>query len=322
MEKKIKKNSKIVLTSEFGDVYVKSDGRQILRPIKALMTLYSKADHLYRVKKDWRIAIEGYRHMNKVASISILAPQKVVVDGIDQPNPYIERDRNRMVLSAIVRKIGIGFSPVGNVTVVDNTLFYNIYSYFIESIQAKMKKTRWDKGQETGETLYPDCAAIGTKDDMPDKKGKWVFFKTIPPLGIWANYEDKAILDCLNEHTQRQRFGERIAQTIVERNIYKNHPAIGISKVQAKPADERGDHVQASVWVYGYRHELAPADIKDVLRQAEEGKETIDVKTELVEDVDLESEADAIKETEKEPEDAEAEEEDDSQSNLFGGGGK
>lgn len=292
------KPKKIALTAEFGTVYIKTMGNTIMRPIKADLTLYEKAGQIYRVRDDFAITNEGYNLLNKVASISIVTPQKVTVDEREQPNPYIERNPKTKLLETVnIRKIGVGYSPAGNITVVDKTLLYNLYAYFIESIQAKMKRVVWKSGKPTKEKKHPNCAILGTADEKPEK-GRWAFYETVPPLGLWINIEDPAIIDCLNEHTQKQRFGDRIAQTIVERNIMKSHPAIGISRVQPMQASTTNEH-KATTTVYGFRHELKPQDIDDILLQAERGSKVIATTAEVIETVDEEEEAQAMQEVEE-----------------------
>ena len=99
---------------------------------------------------------------------------------------------------------------------------------------------------------------------------------------------------CRQEHTQRQRFGDRIAQTIVERNILKTHPAIGISKVQPQEGGAAGKK-KAYVTVYGYRHEFGPIQIDEILAQAEAGSKTLDIKAEVIEP-EKEEESQALQE--------------------------
>jgi len=280
----------VKLSADFGELYVKVQNGQILRPIKARMALSQEENHLYYANKKYNITSDGYRHLNKVASVSILTPQSVIVDGKEMPNPYIERhERTKITKSVYIRKIGIGYSPAGNITVMDMTLHYNLYTYFIQSIQAKMNKKVWESGKETGPE-FPDCAEIGIKDVKPEKDGKWVWYEMEDPLGIWVNYEDPAIISCMEEHTQRQRFADRIAQTIVERNILKKHPAIGVAQVNPigspRPQDR---NAKALVTVFGYRHEFTMPKINDILERAERGDENIDVKEEVIE-VDQEEE--------------------------------
>lgn len=288
----------VALELEFGTLYCRVKGNQILRPIKAQLGLYEEMGQIYQVKKDYAISHAGYLLLNKVASINLVTPQKVMIDERERPNPFIERNpKTKLIETVNIRKIGVGFSTVGNVTVVDKTLLYNIYAYFIESVQAKMKKVVWKNNKPTTEKLHPDAAIIGTADERPKIKGRWAFFETVSPLGMWMNYEDSAIIDCLNEHTQRQRFGDRIAQTIVERNILKTHPAIGISKVQPQEGGVAGKK-KAFVTVYGYRHEFGPVQIDEIMAQAEAGSKTLDIKAEVIEP-EKEEESQALQEVEK-----------------------
>lgn len=289
----------ITIQAEFGLIFAKrTEGGLTLRPVKAKMTLFEKSKHIYKVGKDYSITAAGYIHLNKTASISIVTPPTVSVSGINQPNPYVERNRKTKAIETVnVRKIGIGYSPIGNITIIDRTLFYNVYTYFIQSIQAKMDQKVWDDKTKryTEELAYPNAAKIGTRMSKPkaSEDAAWAFYETASPLGLWANYLDPAIQDCLKEHTQRQRFGDRIAQTIVQRNILADHPAIGVRSVDYLPGDKKKEG-RASVTVYGYRHELRPEDLDDIQDQASRGAGTITVKAEEIKKVPEEEEKDAL----------------------------
>jgi len=153
-----------------------------------------------------------------------------------------------------------------------------------------MKKKNW----KTKLPAHPDAAKIGTETESPGDR--WAFFPLESPLGIWINYDDPAIIDCLDEHTQRQRFGDRIAQKIVERNILKDHPAIGVSQVFAKETAAQGK--VATVTVYGYRHDLNPTDIAGIMRTVEKGVDSapFEVKAAVIEPSDIDEERAAIQE--------------------------
>ncbi len=309
--------TKVCLKADFGDVYsiiaqVPGQGLQLMAPVKADMMLYEKLGHFYKIagKYDsetrtkeikYNITRTGYTHLNKVPSISILSPQQLIVDGRPVPNPMIERDPKTRVITAVnIRKMGVGYSPAGNLVVVDKTLFYNVYTYFIQSIQKKMGQVEWKevggKRVKTTNRENPDCACYGIAGAKPTKAGLWYFLPMEGELGIWINYEDPAIIDCLEEHTQRQRFGDRIAQAIVERNILKDHPAIGVSQVFAK---ETPEGMRATVTVYGYRIQNTPHDLSKIVRQTEEGESTKDfeVKAEVLSATDVEEEKAAMEET-------------------------
>lgn len=272
------KDQRIVFNAEFGKLYQVVRGGQVLAPIKAEMTLYEKLGHICNIQGKWAITSQGYIHLNKVASISIVTPQSVIVDGRPVPNPHIERDpKTKAIMAVNIRKMGIGYSPAGNIVVLDKTLFYNVYTYLIQSIQAKMKRIKYEKGEKTDQKQHPNCAIYGIAAEKPNKPGSWHFLPTEGEIGIWINLEDQAIIDCLEEHTQRQRFGDRIAQKIVERNILKDHPAIGITQVYVpdeKKNKENDQGAVAVVTVYGYRHELEPVNIAEIMRQAERGQDS------------------------------------------------
>jgi hypothetical protein len=280
------------LTFEFGKVYVKVRGNEILEPIKATFMLFERLGHIYKPGKSWAIAGIGYRLLNTVSSVSLVCAQKVVVDGREQPNPYMERDENTKLPQIVhIRKLGIGMSMIGNIVVIDKTLSYNIKTYFLQSIQKKMKEKR-----EDGTPLHPNCGKLGVKMKKPEEKGEWAFFEIEAPIGVWVNYSDPAILDCMDQHVQRQRFAERIAESIVSRNILKDHPAIGVSTVTPKTS-EAG--TVAYVTVYGYRNAIEPKNISEILAQTEQGEEGIEVKAETITEVPLEEEESAIDEVEK-----------------------
>lgn len=299
MEEK-KKGDKGLVVFDFAKVLARKHGSQILNPFEAHLTLSENKGHLYRMKGKFAISSTGYVHLNRIASISLITPQEVVVDDRAYPNPHVERNKITKAIETVnVRKMAVGFSPVGNIVAIDKTLFYNVYTYFIQAIQAKMKAKVWQKE----DFLYPNCAIYGTRRDKPDLGGKekWVFYETVRPLGIWIDYTNPAIIACLEDHTQRQRFGDRIAQKIAERNCLKDHPAIGVSQVSVYFDDEDRDKENgiAEVKVYGWRHELDATAIKDISKQAARGDEKIKTEASIVEP-EAEEEGEVIKETAEE----------------------
>jgi len=287
--KEKKEGEKGLVQLNFAEVLATKHGGQILNPFEAKLVLSESKGHLYRMKGKFAISGTGYVHLNRIASINLVTPQNVVVDKMSYPNPNIERHPVTKAIETVnIRKMAIGFSPVGNIVAIDKTLFYNVYTYFIQSIQAKMKKS---DGEE--------CALYGTRRDRPSKeKGRWVFFETVRPLGIWINYTHAAIISCLEEHTQRQRFGDRIAQKIAERNCLKDHPAIGVSPAAGRFAagDTQTENGLADVKVWGWRHELDSIAIRGVADRAERGDGSIKTEESII-DAEVEEEKEVIKET-------------------------
>lgn len=291
---------------DFGQIFVRREGGEILNPFWAKVTLEESRGHINWIKGKFSISGAGYVHLNKVASISLVTPQTIVVDGVAKPNPNVERNPVTKAIETVnVRKIGIGYSAVGNIVVIDKSLYYNAYTYLLQSFQAKMKKgEKREPQQQPAQAAQPPvtpCAFIGVLADKP-KEGKWTWFVMTEPLGIWVDYEHPAIIDCLEEHVQRQRFGDRIAQKIVERNILKDHPAIGVSQVQIELPTQK-DFAKAIVKVVGWQHSMAAEQVTEISVRAEKGERISgEASQQDIVDADLEEEKATI------AEEAEAEE--------------
>jgi len=265
--------TKTSTAADFGKVWfaVGPDGK-LLKPFAASIRLFERAGHLYKVPGGgkagdrWGITMPGYSVLNKVASVSVLTPPCVSFGGREVSNPYVERNAvTRAIESVIIRKVALGMTPVGNVVVIDKTLYYNPYTYFLQSIQAKARRKVWEMGKMTNKLAHPDAARLGTKDVQPEgaTAGRWIFKPIDETIGYWINIDDSAIQEVIDEHLQRQRFGDRIAQTICARNALKDHPAIAVSQVQPEfvyhkvyGKDKEEAFAEVSITVYGYRHEL------------------------------------------------------------------
>ena len=74
---------------EFGRVFVRREGGNLLNPFFAKVTLEEDKGHINWIKGKYSISSAGYVILNKVASISTILPQCVVVDGKDRPNPQV-----------------------------------------------------------------------------------------------------------------------------------------------------------------------------------------------------------------------------------------
>lgn len=292
-----------------GEVFVTRDASGEIKMVQAVIMLQEILGDIYTSRGKTAITASGYSKLNKVANVSLLTPPTLVVDGINQNNPHIERHPTTKVIQSVaLRRIGIGYSPIGNLVAVDKTLFLNIYTYFIQDIQAKMKK-------------FPACAALGTKDAKPKSKtftprywsdadhcyqekpaqtvalesANMVFFSIEDPVGVWIDLDHPEIQEVFDQHTQRQKFGDRIAQSIVDRNILGEHPAIAQKQVTAQG---EGKAHTALVQVFGHRHSLDHQRLQEISGELTSGQmrpRDIEVKAGVVEaeveEVEVETQA-------------------------------
>jgi len=264
-----------------GALFVRRDAKgDLLRAYRAEMKLDERRNEIATIQQKPMITAQGAAKLNQVANLQIITPPTVVVDGTEQHNPYIERDpKTRAIQSVYIRRVAFGPSPTGNMVAVDGTLYFNIFTYFLQDLQAKIKK-------------YPEAGTLGTRDREPksytyqgrrwDNRKKtyvadgkprevktdgkpMVFFQIEDPVGIWVDLSHPEIQAAFNEHVSRQKFGDRHARSICTRNVLLEHPAIATKNVQ-----KRGN--EATEVVYGWRRDESIKDIEEQARKIFEGE--------------------------------------------------
>jgi hypothetical protein len=268
------------------DVFIRRDGNNALSLIHKSVRLSADRKEIARLgNKDdspWVITVPGYNKLNQIAGVYIITPESIVVAGVEHSNPFVEYIEGE-IKRVIVRKIAIGYSPIGNLVAVDTVRHYNFDAYYLQDLHAKAK-------------YKPESAKFGTvflcpfaPDEEVEEKngrsyvranGRVYVFKPIKDVeGIWIDMSHQEIMDVYAQHIQHQKFGEVIAQNLATRNALKAHPAIAVAQV--KPVNG-----VAEVAVFGYRHGMSQDQITDMGRQIVEGKKVdgVQVTQELGED--------------------------------------
>ena len=222
--------------------------------------LKEEKKQLYHVKDDYRITAEGYFYVNKFANINILTPPTVVVDGVDQGNPYIIRDTKTLQIKmVIIRKIAFGRAPTGNLVAIDQTLSYSPKSYYIRKLIDLCDKS-------------PSMSEMRTEQSLSTDEKKNCHFEEITPgLGVLIKKVGHLdFLKVLKTFADNQIFGERKATTICERNCFRKHPAIGVSNVQLIGS---GQNAYAQVTSYAFGETERSRDkISHLSQMIEKGK--------------------------------------------------
>lgn len=205
-------------------------GKQEIVLQKKTFQLRASEGHIYYSGtkdgvKQYAIQADGYLMMNKFANLTIATPPTVMIDGVLQNNPYPIRtkDHRRLIELVVVRKIAIGRAPMGNIVAVDQTISFAPYTYFMESL---LKLTE----------DYPTVAEIRTINSLtPEEKRNFPFYEIDESVGVFIHDKNnKEYLKALSNHISNQKFGERKAASICERNCMRKHPAFGIRNVQLK----------------------------------------------------------------------------------------
>lgn len=219
------------------------------------------------------ICAGGFDKANQYAGVEIVRPKTVTIEGGKEVgNPYFEKDANGALVSIFIRGIGIGYAPTGGLAIVDQTVFVNLNTLLVQEIQAKLKHN-------------PMIATLGIQNEKPKSFvatitkwnnqtrrkeivgketvecfGSWYFLPVHGVMGYWVDLSHPDTQGAFESFTQKQRFLERTASTVLKRLILSSHPAIG-TKTPIVTCKNKGSE-RAHIYVYGFRAEAGDAKKK------------------------------------------------------------
>jgi len=311
--------TKLVKPFGDGEITLQFAGKT-LKNVMATVNLSEAAQDFFNIQGKSIISAAGYKKLNRIASINIISPPTLWWNDKEVPNPYPIQGREEGTVKAIMmRRIGIGFSPIGNLVIIDKSLYFNIHTYWMETL-AKLASTK------------PAVAKLGIRYMCPfapgetSQEGKegefyvrtpenkvYLFIGMEAGTGIWLDLSHDEAIKIFKDHTQRQKFAERIGQTILDRNILKDHPAIGLQNVLPKNG-------WAQVSVYGWKHDLTRTDFDDLTRRAIAGEQIEGaevVKGTVTVDEEDQPEVTTVIEEETVPENGKKDQQAETQTGLF-----
>ncbi len=163
------------------------------------------------------ITAAGYNKLNQFGGMSFATPETLVAeDGKPTSNPYFHREKGE-IMYVKCRRIGIGRNAVGNLIAIDLTVTYNIRDYFAQDVFAKWTGKKKD-------ATFANWGEIYDADAVPEevkKNGKRKLVACPGGVVLAIDLTKKEAIVLISEHIGRQKFGERNAWTICERNILK-----------------------------------------------------------------------------------------------------
>lgn len=270
------------------EVFIRRSANGHIKAVKGKVNLLESKGHLAEIQNKVMITEAGYRELNKIAGISIITPEKLTLpDGQVVVNPYPIIDPESGTISKVwVKKLGIGYSPTGNLVITSSTLLYDIKMYLIQDLAKKVQYNK-DAGRICMEQMLTE-----------DEKRRGAFFKIEGFMGVWVDLSHKEVIKALDTYINNKLFAERKAQTICERNVLKKHPALSTTYVEPQ-GPQKGRYAQ--VTVIGFTSDLSKDELMYIAEQAEQGKE-INIRgteAEVIEGYDEVSEADVVASTDE-----------------------
>lgn len=262
-----------------GEVFVKKVNGGSIRSVKGAITLNESNGEIAVIQGKAMTTAKGFNSLNQIAGLSIITPEKLTLpDGQIVVNPYPILDPESGTISKVwVKKIAIGYSPIGNLVITSATLLYDLRMYFIQDV---MKKVTYNKeaGRVTMEQMLTE-----------EEKRNGIFLKIDGFLGIWASVQHKDILKTIDTFINKKQFAERNAQSICERLVMSKHPALASAAYVSAQGPEK-NHI-AKVPVVGYVHDFNREQLLDIAEKTEKGEE-IKIGDQKVETIEAVIEAD------------------------------
>ncbi|ASS75802.1 hypothetical protein CIG75_12925 [Tumebacillus algifaecis] len=240
-----------------------ADGKNI-EAVFANVALSEKMGEFCDIQGRAMTTANGYKKLNQIAGVSVITPQRlsVPIDGkeVNVPNPYPIIDPKSGSISKVwVRKVAIGFSPIGNLVATSASLLYDIRMYFVQECFNKIMYNA-----EAGE--------VCNWEDVQQKTGGR--FEPIEgDMGIWINYKHKEIMKAIGNFTNKKQFAERNAQTICERLVMSKQPALAYPFVDEFISGGAPKQRYATLPVWGYKSNLTQEQLLLIAEQVENGEE-------------------------------------------------
>lgn len=221
------------------------------------------------------ISAAGYDLLNKVAGINLIQPKTVGVPGHgEQPNPFVLYDECMCPRIIYARLSAVGYSPAGNIAVVDQVLHFDLVAYKQRDAMNRIKR-------------YPRFGKIMSRSAI-DPKNQGYFMPVLDKdFGIWLDtgcpcedtkrYGQTEFFYWLDGVMQRQQFADRIAMGFLRRNALKHHPAIGVVNVSL---DAGG---RCLIPVMAWRKDLSAERVRAIAEgRVVEGAEAIQIESEVI----------------------------------------
>lgn len=206
---------------------IKSTSDGLIRNHKVLVRMRPEKGEVYphdffdpqvgEYTRKWVITAAGYAKMNQFAGVSFISPDTIIGDeGKETGNPYFCREGSE-IRYVKVRRIGIGRNPIGNLVAIDLTVTYNLELYLAQDVFDRWQGKTSDAATASWGQLFAAGNVPKEIQEAPTKK----LIECPGGVVLAVDLANREVVGMIQEHITRQKFAERHAVTIVERNILK-----------------------------------------------------------------------------------------------------
>ena len=165
------------------------------------------------------ISAEGYERLAEAANVIVMNTPTVVIDGKDEMNPYVRRDKNGQIQEIVCRSVAFGYTSTGIPTISDRTSTFSVDLYRLVDLLGKAKYNK-----NAFKLLPAEMAPV------PDDSKTWARYPFDDSTNLWIDTSHSDAIGWYAQNTNRLKKAMEFAQTFSQRNALKHHPAIARQK--------------------------------------------------------------------------------------------
>lgn len=221
-----------------GEVFALRDSESgEIRAFRRSLTLSAADGTLIQPVKEgpFVISAQGYEVWAEAVGACVIFPPSVLVDGKQQPNPFVIRDeKNRRILAIYARAVAFRFSPMGLPMVSDWTTIFDNPSYRLIDLLAKAKS------KPQAFRLLPEDME---PSEVEQEKGTWASYPFDESTNLWVNTTHEEALTWYSQILNREKKSIDFAQTFAKRNALKH-----LSGLQKVPGGSNVWKIRITAW--------------------------------------------------------------------------
>jgi hypothetical protein len=182
------------------------------------------------------ISAFGYQRLAEGAGAQVINAPTVVVDGVEQPNPFCRRDEQGNVIEVHCRALAFRYGKGGQPVVSDRTAVFDLVTYLKTDMIGKAK-------------YCPQAFRLRPKGQPPTEDGFWCEYNIDFAVSLYLNAGHEEAVKFLGQTLNRQKKAMEFAQTFAQRNALKH--LFGIDKT---PEDGKWSQWRVEMTAYRPEH--------------------------------------------------------------------
>lgn len=174
------------------------------------------------------ISAPGYAMLAHAAGAVVMNAPTVIVDGVAQQNPYVQRGPDGSIVEVHCRAMAFRYNENGQPMVSDRTTIFDTATYTLADMIGKAKK------QKDAFKLLPAGMPA------PNPAEEWACYRVDEAVNLWMKITHEEVVNFLGQVLNRKKKALEFAQTFAQRNALKH--LFGLAVV---PGQEKGRPISA-----------------------------------------------------------------------------